>query len=436
MGTRSQPPRPRAGARLALSIAALLVAAVLGGAALPAAAGQSEPGAAERGDVELWYFWGDGCPYCELAADWLVELQEAQPAVEVRALEVWHDAGNQQRFVEMMEARGAEASGVPAFILDDEVWVGFSEAIAADIEGEIGRRSRAEAPAEAEPTRRSSLDLGPLGAVDVAAQPMVAATVMIAFVDGFNPCSLWVLTVLLAMILHTRSRMRIAAVGATFLTVTAGIYGLFIAGLFTAFTVAGQLTRIHVAVAILALAFAAVSIKDYFAYKQGLSFSIPERFKPRIYRGSRAVSQDRPLPVVLATTVALAAGVALIELPCTAGFPVVWTNLTAEAGVSQAGFVGLLAVYLLVYLSIEVAILAGALVTMRATRLQEVHGRTLKLLGGAVMAAIAVSLLVDPSIMERLSGSAAVVGGALALAAAVMLADRRLRGARATTPTS
>ena len=432
---RDRPPPRRRGGWAALVVVVLATAAMLGGATGPASAGQAEPSVAQGDEVVLWYFWGDGCPYCELAADWLVELEATHPDVTVRQLEVWHDPGNQQRFVEMMQARGTEASGVPAFILDDEVWVGFSDGIAAEIEDALDLRLDTVEPSPdpepgVEPASRNSLDLGPLGVVDVSAQPMVAATMMIAFVDGFNPCSLWVLTVLLAMILHTQSRLRIAAVGVTFLTVTAAIYGLFIAGLFAAFAVAGQLTRLHIAVAVLALGFAAVSIKDYFAYKQGLSFSIPDRFKPRIYRGGRAIRQDRPLPIVLAMTVALAAGVALIELPCTAGFPVIWSNLVTETGVSGAGFLGLLGVYLAIYLAVEVVILAGALVTMRATRLQEVHGRTLKLIGGAVMAALALVLLVDPSIMERLTGSFFVIGGALAVAGVVMLVDRRVRGAR------
>ena len=283
--------------------------------------------------------------------------------------------------------------------------------------------AEAEGPGEATEAgeRSARVGLGPFGEVELAGQPLVAATALIAFVDGFNPCSLWVLTVLLAMILHTRSRARVAAVGLTFLLVTATIYGVFIAGLFAAFAVAGFADPIRFAVAALALAFAAVNIKDYFAFKQGVSLSIPDRFKPRIYRGGRSVREDKPLPVVLAITVALAAGVAIIELPCTAGLPLVWTGLVSEAGVDGAGFLGLLAVYLLVYLGVEVALLVAALVTLASVRLDEGRGRVLKLIGGAVMAAIAIVLVVDPSIMESFAGSFGVIGAALGVAAIIAL---------------
>ena len=124
-------------------------------------------------------------------------------------------------------------------------------------------------------------------------------------------------------------------------------------------------------------------------------------------------------------TVGIAGGVALIELPCTAGFPVIWTTLVSEAAVGQTAFIGLLLLYLGVYLSVEIAILAGAIITLRATRLQEGHGRKLKLVGGMVMIALAGVLLVDPTIMESLMGSLVVVVGALALSILVFLVERQ-----------
>ena len=405
-------------------LAALLLTALLLGTASRAQAEPTPEAAAALHETEtLWYFWRDHCPFCREAADWLDRLEVERPGLDVRRVEVVRDPAGRDRFLTMMAERGETPRAVPTFILGDEVWVGFSPTIAEQLEG---RLSPGTAATEPSPRR---LDLGPLGRIDLAGESMLFATLLIAFVDGFNPCSIWVLTVLLAMILGSGSRARTAAVGATFLLVTAGLYGLFIAGLFAALSVARHLAGIQLAVALFALAFGAVNVKDYFSFRQGFSFSIPERFKPRIYRGSREVRRERPLPVTLLITVVLAAGVALVELPCTAGFPVVWTSLLAEAGVEGVAFAGLLAVYLLVYLLIEVAILTVAIATLSIGRLQETHGRTLKLLGGMVMLALGVVLLVAPSLMESLSGSLAVIGTALAAALAVM-AVSRLGGAR------
>ena len=376
----------------------------------------------ESGPV-LWYFWRDACPFCDLAESWLVELEEALPELVVRRVEVVRDPAGRDLFIEMMRERGEQASAVPTFIFRETVWVGFTRPLAEDIEGEIRAWL---ADAEPEPGR-TVIDLGPFGLFEVGGHTMGTATLLIAFIDGFNPCSLWVLTILLAMILGTRSRIRIAAVGLTFLLVTAAVYGAFIGGLFVALEVAAHLGWIRVAVAALALAFGAVNVKDFFASGRGPSLTIPARFKPSIYRGGRALRKDRPLPVTLALTVGIAGGVALVELPCTAGFPVLWTTLLSEAGIAGAAFGGLLALYLLVYLSVEIALLTGAVVTLRATRLQEEHGEVLKLFGGTVMIALAVVLLVDPTLMERITGSLVVIGIAVAAATLILLVGRSRR---------
>ncbi len=379
-----------------------------------------------QGEVVLWYFWAEECPVCERAGPWLLQLQEENPDLAVKRVEVIRDPDGRTLFIEMMRERGEQASAVPTFILGETVWVGFTRPLADDIEAEV--RASLEGISPAREPRSTVIDLGPFGPLDLGARTMTTATLLIAFIDGFNPCSLWVLTVLLGMILGTRSRARVAAVGLTFLLVTASVYGAFILGLFTALEVAARLGWIRVAAAVLVLAFGAVNVKDFFAPGRGPSLTIPDRFKPRIYRGGRALREDRPLVVTLALTVGIAGGVALVELPCTAGFPVLWTTLVSEAGVAGAGFGALLGLYLLVYLSVEIALLAGAVVTLRAMRLQEEHGGILKLLGGTVMIALAVVLLVDPTLMEDLVGPIFVVGIALGVAALAFLVQRRRQG--------
>ena len=414
-------------------LTALLVAALLLTLAAPRVGARVEPslpaaGAEPAADADaevLWYFWRDHCPFCREAAAWLDRLEAEQPSLEVRRVEVVQDPAGRARFLAMMAERGEPPNAVPTFILGDTVWVGFAPHIAEAIEARLLAEGSAAEPAG---SSRWRLDLGPLGQLDLAGESMLFATLLIAFVDGFNPCSLWVLTVLLAMILGSGSRARTAAVGGTFLLVTAILYGLFISGLFAALSVARHLASIQLVVALFALAFGAVNVKDYFAFRQGLSFSIPERFKPKIYRGSREVRRERALPMTLLVTVVLAGGVALVELPCTAGFPVVWSSLLAESGVEGSTFAGLLAAYLLVYLLDEILVLAVAIVTLRMSRMQETHGRTLKLVGGMVMLALGIVMLVAPGMMESLGGSLLVIGLALAGALGVM-AISRLRGA-------
>jgi hypothetical protein len=124
-------------------------------------------------------------------------------------------------------------------------------------------------------------------------------------------------------------------------------------------------------------------------------------------------------PALIGATIAMAAGISLVELPCTAGFPVVWSGILAERGIGGATFVGLLTVYVMVYLAIELTIFAVAIIGMKLGRMGEHHGRVLKLMGGAVMVALASALALRPELMDDIATSAVLFGTAVGLTALV-----------------
>ena len=281
----------------------------------------SAPSAQAEQPVAIYFFWGDGCPHCAKAKPFLEELTQKYPNVEVRAFEVWYVEQNQTLFKMMAAAYGFEPTAVPTIFIGDRHWVGYAEQMAPEIEAAVatcaaqGCRDAglgvipgiptliptslpatlsgqalvaaaalppvAQAAAPGAAQAADTLVLPWFGAVDLTAQSLAVSTALIAFVDGFNPCSLWVLSVLLALTLNTGSRRRVFLVGIVFLTVTSLVYMAFITGLFTMFSVISFVGWIQVVVALVALFFAAVNIKDYFWYKEGISFTDRRRAKTR-----------------------------------------------------------------------------------------------------------------------------------------------------------
>ena len=364
----------------------------------------------------LILFHGEGCPHCAAEREYLVELAQSHPDLEIRQYEVWHDAGNQDLLVQYAQELGFEPSGVPVTIVGEQVWIGFSDAIAAEIEAAVA----ATVGDDPQPDPGSSVDVPLLGTVSLDSTSLVVATLAIGFVDGINPCSLWVLSVLLAIVLHGGSRGRVALVGSVFLVVTAGMYGLYIIGFYSALDYASNLGWIAVVVAAVAFTFGVLQLKDGLAPGRGPSLSIAQSQRPGIYRRMRQVSaSDRSIVGVLAGTVALAVGVSLLETPCTAGLPLLWTNMLAQQGVATGTAVLLFGLYMAVFLLDELILFGLAVFTLRATRLQEEHGRALKIVSGSVMVALAAAMLFAPEALTTLTGTVVVFGIAALLAAAL-----------------
>ncbi len=417
----------------------------------------------------IYFFWGDGCPHCAAAKPFLQTLTEKYPGVEVRAYEVWNSAENRVLFSKMAAAYGFEPQAVPTIFLGDQHWVGYAERIAQDIEAAVqdclatgcrnagaGVIEPAEAAVTIQPTpaalaaaqdtaqdaaaappangdanpaapQAAVLDLPLIGAVSLEHQSLLMSTALIAFVDGFNPCSVWVLTMLLAITLHTGSRRKVLVIGLVFVTVTALIYALFIAGLFTVFTFVAITDWVRLLVALIALFFAAINIKDYFWYKEGVSLTISDEAKPGLFqRMRRLVDASQSFGGLVAATVALAAGVSLVEFSCTAGFPMLWSNLLASQQVGTVTFLALLAVYMLIYQLDELGIFLGSVVTLKASRLEEKHGRILKLVGGMLMLTLAIVMLIDPSLMNTLGNSLLIFGAAIGAALLALVVHRRV----------
>ena len=72
----------------------------------------------------------------------------------------------------------------------------------------------------------------------------------------------------------------------------------------------------------------------------------------------------------------------------------------------------------------EVILFGAAVVTLRATRLQERHGRVLQLVSGTLMLTLASVMLFAPSLLETISGTIVVFAAAAAVAGTVFVVDR------------
>ncbi|MCO5214027.1 MAG: hypothetical protein M9936_30370 [Caldilinea sp.] len=404
--------------------------------------------------VTIYFFWGDGCPHCAAAKPFLAELSQRYPSVTIRDFEVWNHEENREPFFKMTAKYGFEPTAVPTIFIGDKYWVGYAEepyareiettvaACAANGCPDAGAGVLAPLPTPvpdpivatapilagglATPTS-SEISVPLLGTIDLGAQSLLLSTALIAFVDGFNPCSLWVLSVLLALTIHTGSRKKVFIIGAVFLTVTSLVYVLFIAGLFTMFTVLDWVPWIQALVAAVALFFAVINIKDYFWYKEGISLTIADEQKPGLYKSMRRVlNAGDSMPALIGAAVVMSAGASLVEFSCTAGFPMLWTNLLAAQEVTTLTFALLLVLYMLIYQIDEIVIFGSAVVGLRASKLEEKQGRILKLFGGTLMLTLALVMLINPTLMNSLTSTLWVFLIALGAALAILLIHRKV----------
>ena len=193
--------------------------------------------------IKLYVFRSETCPHCARAEPFIRDLAERQAWLDVDSREVTRSAANLELFGLLAARTGEAIRGVPAFFVCGEMIVGFDNA--AGIGREVEDRAvdcharlveGASSPsAEAPPGAR--IDIPLLGTLDAAALSLPVLTLVLGGLDAFNPCAFFVLLFLLSLLVHARSRVRMALVGGIFVVFSGLLYFVFMAAWLNLFLV-------------------------------------------------------------------------------------------------------------------------------------------------------------------------------------------------------
>lgn len=387
-------------------LSALLV--VLGQCLLPGIAVAAEPPAKE---TVLYFFYGKGCPHCAAAEPFLDAMKKKYPSLAVKDFETWHNEDNALYFVKLSEACGTKVSGVPAFFIGEDVFVGFNRKTAESLERKIDACAAFGCPDPAMKlkcgdttySRLSEQDtiveLPVVGAIDTKNISLPVFTFAIAALDGFNPCAFWVLSFLLTIVIHAQSRKKILLIGGIFVVTSAVIYFLFMAAWLNLFLFVGYVGITRIFIAVVAIVAGLINVKDFFFFKRGISLTIPDRFKPALFKKMRSLTHQSRTGALVAGTIVLALFANTIELLCTAGFPAIYTRILTLQHIGVFSYYLYLALYNVIYV-IPLALMVGFFaLTMGGRKFTEAQGRVLKIISGALMLILGLILLIRPELL-------------------------------------
>ncbi|QPN60552.1 glutaredoxin family protein [Synechococcus sp. CBW1002] len=341
-----------------------------------------------NGSPELQVFVRPGCPHCAQAKAFLPALQRQRPELVVRIRSIDTDPAALADLTRYSQQAGVQTPGVPTFVIDGQVLVGF--------DSPQGRGQELLALVSRDQPRLDPLRLGPFGELDVGRLGLPLFTLAMGLLDGFNPCAMWVLLFLLSLLVHWHDRRRMALVAGTFVLVSGAVYFAFMAAWLNVFLLVGWSTWLRLTLAGLALVVGMVNLLEIRREGPEFTLSIPASAKPGLYARMRGVIQNQSLLPALAAVAALAVVVNLVELLCTAGLPALYTAVLAQQNLPAAAHYGYLGLYILGYIADDSLMVGLAVVALSSNKLTERTGRLLKLISGVVMVALALVLLLRP----------------------------------------
>lgn len=206
-----------------------------------------------------------------------------------------------------------------------------------------------------------------IGEIDLTDFSLPVLAIILGVIDGFNVCSLGALVLILGLVIALKSRKRIFALGSVFLLTTGLVYGVMIFLWHQLFTVlAPYLRSLEVVVGFLSILGGLYLLREFYKAKKSgpicSSNNILSRLAPKVEK----IFKNKTNWLLLAGVVILFSGaITIIEFPCSAVIPVIFSGVLVEAGVSQALALLYIALFVLFYLLDEVIIFIIAVMTMR-----------------------------------------------------------------------
>jgi thiol-disulfide isomerase/thioredoxin len=236
---------------------------------------------------------------------------------------------------------------------------------------------------------------------DISNLSLPAQTIILGALDSFNPCSFFVLLFLMNLLLYAGSRRKMFMIGAIFIFFSGFFYFIFMSALLNVFLLTESIFIITVVAGVIALCLGAINIKDFFFFKKGVSLSISEDKKPKLYERLRALVKTSYLPTAIGGTIFLAASVNTYELLCTLGFPLIFTRSLTLNHLSGLDYYTYIFFYNVVYVIPLIIIVLVFVFTLGKIKLSEWHGRILKLVSGIMMVSFGVLFLIDFKILQN-----------------------------------
>ncbi|MFP4112619.1 MAG: hypothetical protein ACLFUO_06510, partial [Candidatus Woesearchaeota archaeon] len=288
--------------------------------------------AQDNNTLDIHVFVGETCPHCKELEHYLDSLEEDYENINPIYYEVWHNQDNQALFQQMAQEHGIQARGVPTMFAGEEHFVGYSPQMNEDIIRAINKnlnhiKNNSDETNETQDNiTGESVNLPIIGEVRSEAISLPVLTVILGFLDGFNPCAFFVLLFLLSMLVYAKSKKRMLIIGLTFVFFSGLIYFLFMSAWLNFFMITKNITIITTIAGIVALTIAAINIKDFFAFKKGVSLSVSDEHRKSLIAKMRSLLKAESMTSMMIGTIALAIAANMYELLCTAGFPMVFTK--------------------------------------------------------------------------------------------------------------
>lgn len=368
-------------------------------------------------EVNLYLFHSQDCMHCASEREWLSSIKDEYPYLNIYEYEVTRNKENNDLLERVKVKLSSTSQYVPFTVIGEQHWIGWNddnkdkivyaiehydhskrdivyEAING-IDGENIDNTEEDRSEDA-----STFTIPVLGKIDAKKVSLPLVAIVIGFIDGFNPCAMWVLIFLISMLMGMKNKKRMWTIGLTFLASSGLVYLLFMVAWLNIAITLTQVMWIRLLVGLVGLIGAFINLRSYYneLKKPDAGCEVVDNNKrKKIMSKIKRFTSEKSLLLALFGVITLAFSVNLIELACSAGLPLIFTQILALNNLSGLEYAIYILLYLIFFLIDDIVIFVIAMKTLEVTGISTKYTKYSHLIGGIIMLIIGILMIFKPS---------------------------------------
>ena len=346
----------------------------------------------EDNKINIYLFYSETCPHCHDELEHLKVVEKKYKGkINIYKYEVTKNKKNNILMSTVKSLFEFDGLGVPFTVIGEEYIYGFSED-STEIEETLDKYLKDESIEK----KDKNYNLPILGKIKASKVNVSIVAVVLGFIDGFNPCAMWILLLLINMCISVKSRKKMFIVGLTFILTSGFIYFLSMLGIGLILDLA-MVSFIRDVIALLAIGLGIYNLYVYVKTRKDSGCHVVDKKKrKRIITRMDLILENKAGLLMILGTVVLAASVNLVELACSLGFPTIFLEILSINDITGFSKILYLLIYIFFYLIDDLVIFLIAVFTLKSKGISTKYNKFVNLIGGILMIIMGILLIFKP----------------------------------------
>lgn len=371
---------------------------------------------AQTDKLNIYLFYGESCPHCRELEEFLEPYLKQNENVILNKYEVWNNKDNQEKLNEVRKILNDNSSGVPYLIIGNNVITGYDSEITPErIKNTINYYQNIEykdkvgiylgtTTEEKEQEKNDikkyedeEINIPILGKKKGKEVPILLSAIIIGLVDGFNPCAMWILIFLISMLLGIKDKKRKWTLGITFLLSSGVVYFLFLISWLNLAVFLNKIIFIRMGISLIAIFFGLLTVlKFFFVHEEDGCEVVEQKRRKKIITSIKKIVKEKSFVLAILGIIILAVSVNIIELLCSLGLPVMFTQILTINELSKTSQIIYSIIYVIFFLIDDIIVFFIAMKTLEIKAISNKFGKYSHLIGGIIMLIIGFLMLYKP----------------------------------------